>query len=40
MGTATSKKRAMRSKRSGVKNFIRTNKNIQIVSRLLKELKS
>lgn len=40
MGTAAPKKRAMRSRRSGLKNFIRTNKNTQIVNRLLKELKS
>ena len=39
MGTAASKKRAMRSKRSGVKSFIRISKNQEIINRLKKELK-
>lgn len=39
MGTATKKPHAKRSKKSGVKNFIRTHKNTEIIQRLLKELK-
>jgi hypothetical protein len=40
MGTAAKKPRAMRSKRSGLKNFIRTHKNLTIINRLIKESKS
>lgn len=39
MGTAAKKKRAMRSVKSGVKSFIRTSKNQEIINRLIKELK-
>ena len=37
MGTKPKKKRAMRSVKSGVKNAIRTNKNQEIIKRLMKE---
>ena len=40
MGTAPKKPRAMRSVKSGIKNFIRTHKNTTIINRLIKELKS
>ena len=39
MGTAASKKRAMRSVKSGVKTFKRTSKNTEIINRLMRELK-
>ena len=39
MGTASKKKRAMRSVSSGVRNSIRTKKNQEIINRLIKELK-
>lgn len=39
MGTAAPKKKPMRSKRSGVKSFIRTSKNQEIINRLKKETK-
>lgn len=39
MGSAPKKKRAMRSVKSGLKNFIRTHKNTLIINRLIKELK-
>ena len=39
MGTASPKKRAMRSVKSGVKTFKRTSKNTEIINRLIKELK-
>ena len=39
MGTAASKKRAMRSVKSGVKTFKRTSKNTEIINRLIRELK-
>jgi hypothetical protein len=39
MGTAASKKRAMRSKKSGVKSFERTSKNQSIINKLRNELK-
>jgi hypothetical protein len=39
MGSAAPKKRPMRSKASGVKNAIRTQKNQEIINRLIKELK-
>ena len=39
MGTAAPKKRAMRSKKSGVKSFERTSKIQSIINRLIKELK-
>ena len=38
MGTAAPKKRAMRSKKSGVKSFDRTSKNQSIINRLKKEI--
>jgi hypothetical protein len=38
MGTKAKKPRAMRSIKSGVKSFIRTSKNIEIINRLKKEL--
>ena len=39
MGTASPKKRAMRSVKSGVKTFKRTSKNTEIINRLMRELK-
>ena len=39
MGTAASKKRSMRSVKSGVKTFKRTSKNTEIINRLIRELK-
>ena len=39
MGTAAKKKRAMRSVKSGVKSAIRTQKNQEIINRLIKEFK-
>ena len=39
MGTASPKKRAMRSVKSGVKTFKRTSKNTEIINRLIRELK-
>lgn len=39
MGTAAPKKRAMRSVKSGVKNAIRTQKNQEIINRLIKNSK-
>jgi hypothetical protein len=40
MGTAVKKPRAKRSVKSGIKNFIRTHKNLTIINRLIKELQS
>jgi hypothetical protein len=40
MGTAAKKKRPMRSVSSGVRNSIRTKKNLEIIKKLLKEVKN